>query len=222
MELPLFPLKLVFFPGQVQPLHIFEPRYREMINHCIESQSPFGIVLIDEGEEEGDPTMVPHEVGTAARIVGVKRHGDGRVDITAVGTKRFRIRELNHTKNYLSAEVQLYPVINGSTQRATDLMQKVRPRVIEYVDLLSSASKAQLPINKLPLDPTSLAFLIAMSMPFDKEEKQKLLSLPGVPDILSHENYLLWREISILEHMINTQDEVDSLTGGPTGYVFPN
>ncbi len=222
MELPLFPLKFVFFPGQVQPLQIFEPRYREMINRCIETQSPFGIVFIEKGEETNDPAVIPYEVGTAARILGLKRHDDGRMDITAVGTKRFRICELKRTHSYLSAEVEPYLITNGSTKRATALVEQVRPRVLEYVDLLSSASKAQLPVNKLPMDPTSLAFLIAMSMPFAKKEKQKLLSLPGVPDILAHEKYLLWREIAILQHMINTQGAVDILTGGPTGYIFPN
>ena len=75
MEMPLFPLNVVLFPGMVLPLHVFEPRYREMINHCIEEEKPFGVVLIDEGQEVGGPaaprlvgTAAPRLVGTAARI----------------------------------------------------------------------------------------------------------------------------------------------------------
>ena len=73
MEMPLFPLKnVVLFPGMMLPLHIFELRYREMINRCIEEKIPFGVLLIEEGQEVGD-TAKPHMVGTAARITRVER-----------------------------------------------------------------------------------------------------------------------------------------------------
>ncbi|MBV7331953.1 LON peptidase substrate-binding domain-containing protein [Chloroflexi bacterium TSY] len=222
MDLPLFPLKLVFFPGQVIPLHIFEPRYREMINFCIETESPFGIVLIKEGEAEGDTDTVPYEIGTAAKILGVERLEDGRMNVTVVGTKRFRVNHLDYSKNYLSGDVNHYPVINGGTQRAQQLAQQVRPKVIEYVNAISDASKSQLPLDKLPEDPTSLAFLVAMAMPFPNDEKQRLLGLPGIPELLARENYLLWREVSILHHMLKTQMEIVAQTTGPTGYIFPN
>jgi Lon protease-like protein len=93
MELPIFPLKnVVLFPGMVLPLHIFEMRYREMINRVSTNASPFGVVLIDEGQEVG-ASASPHTVGTAARIARVERLDDGRMNITAVGTQRFRILE---------------------------------------------------------------------------------------------------------------------------------
>ena len=69
-ELPLFPLNVVLFPGMVLPLHIFEPRYREMVNYCLDEKKPFGVVLLREGEERGGPA-IPYQVGTAARIMRV-------------------------------------------------------------------------------------------------------------------------------------------------------
>jgi uncharacterized protein len=66
--IPLFPLETVLFPYTALPLHIFEPRYREMVMHCLETDSPFGVVLIREGREVGDAEVQVHEVGTLARI----------------------------------------------------------------------------------------------------------------------------------------------------------
>jgi len=204
MELPLFPLNLVFFPGQVLPLHIFEPRYRELIAHCLETRDPFGIVLQREDEvfEPGDQDK--NLIGTAARIIGSEKMDDGRMNVTTIGTKRFRVHTLHNHRNYLTAEVSHYPIINGSTKRAEELAQRVRPQIVEYVDALSSATRTKLPLNRLPDDPTSLAFLVAMALRIENDDKQKLLSMPGVPDILARENYLLWREVALLKHMADT------------------
>lgn len=222
MDLPLFPLNLVLFPGQQIPLHIFEPRYREMIGYCLENDSPFGIILLREGSDTGPLAAEPHTVGTAARITEAKRMPDGRMYITVTGTKRFQVKSFNNSRSYLSGEVVHYPIVNGSTLQATKVAQLVRPRILEYVEALSAATNSQLPLNRLPEDPTSLAFLIAMALQISNEEKQKLLTLQSIPDMLTRENYLLWREVSLLNYMIQSQDEVLSQTSGPTGYLFTN
>lgn len=221
MDIPIFPLNLVFFPHQVLPLHIFEPRYRTMINHCIDTSTPFGIVLANEEDKEGE-SIAPEQVGTAARIVGVDRIADGRMNITVVGTKRFQIERLDRSKSYLQAEVKHYPAINGGTRLAQSLAHKVRPKVVEYVEAISTASNSSLPLNKLPDDPTNLAFLIAMALRVENEDKQRLLTLPSVPDILVREDFLLRRETALLHHMLHTQDAAQALSGGPTGFLFPN
>ena len=104
MELPIFPLNSVLFPGMMLPLHIFEPRYWEMIERCEREQIPFGVVLIHEGREVGGPA-IPHKVGTATRILRIERTDDARMNITTVGTQRFRILELDQSHSYLSAKV---------------------------------------------------------------------------------------------------------------------
>lgn len=221
MQMPLFPLNVVLFPGMVLPLHIFEPRYREMIGRCIDEHIPFGVVSVQEGQaEEGSPT--PQMVGTAARITRVERLDDGRMNITAVGTQRFRILELDHSRSYLQARVAQYPVVNGSTRAAVELAQKVRPKIIEYVDLLGEASQTQLKLDRLPEDPTTLACLVAIALQINNQDKQKLLELPGIPEMLDRERYLLSLEIKLLRYMIETQASVEEMSGGPTGYIFPN
>jgi Lon protease-like protein len=221
MDMPLFPLGVVLFPGMMLPLHIFEPRYREMINRCLDEELPFGVVLINQGTEAGAPAE-PHPIGTAARITKVERHPDGRMDIMAVGTRRFRIEELNYSRSYLSAEVSHFPVVNGDTRLATEQAQRVRPKLYEYVDLLSSAAGIRLHLDRMPEDPTNLAFLTAIAMQVRSEDKQRMLSLSGVPEILDMANYLLGRELQLLRYMIDTQPVVDALTFGPTGSLFEN
>jgi len=202
MQLPLFPLKnVVLFPGMVLPLHIFELRYREMIGKCIDEKLPFGVVLIRAGEEVGD-AATPCTVGTAARITRVDRLDNGHMNITTVGTKRFRVLELDTRSNsYLSATVRPLPFINGSTKAAEDLAHKVRPRI---------------------MDPMTLAFLVGIAMQVTPEDKQKLLERVGVPQMLSWSLHLLSREILFTRHMVETQPEILSMNSGPTGYIFPN
>ncbi len=223
MQLPLFPLKnIVLFPGMVIPLHIFEMRYREMIGKCIEEKAPFGVVLISDGEEVGRPA-VPHMVGTAARIMRVDEHEDGRLNISVTGTQRFRVLELDaQSHNYLMGTVRPLPFINGSTQAAAELAHKVRPRIVEYVELLSEASKQKLKLDRLPEDPTLLAFLVGIAMQVSSADKQALLERVGVPQMLSFALHLLSREILFTRHMVETQAEIMTLNGGPTGYIFPN
>jgi Lon protease-like protein len=221
MDMPLFPLNVVLFPGMVLPLHIFEPRYREMINRCIDEDIPFGVVLIEEGPEVGG-TAKPYPVGTAARIVKVDRLDDGAMNITAVGTQRFRIVELDHSHSYLSAKVAQFPIVNGGTKAAVEMVHRVRPKIIEYVALLSQASQTELKLDRLPEDPTTLAFLVAIALQVDNRNKQELLAMPGVPEILDRERYLLSCENLLLRYMIETQGSLAEMSSGPTGYIFAN
>ena len=222
MQMPIFPLKnVVLFPGMVLPLHIFELRYREMIGRCIDERLPFGVTLIAEGHEVGDRAQ-PHTIGTAARIVRVEKLDDGRMNITAVGTQRFRILELRDDHSYLTAVVSHFPVVNGATQRAVELSQRVRPQVIDYVALLSKAANVNLSLDRLPEDPLTLAFLVAISLQVSPKDKQQLLEAMGVPEILALESRMLAREGKLLEYMIDTRTDVEAMNLGPSGYVFPN
>lgn len=221
MHLPLFPLRLALFPGMMLPLHIFEPRYREMIHHCLETQSPFGVVMIREGKEGGGPAT-PYEIGTAARITKVEKQPDGRMNIMAAGTRRFRIESLDHSHAYLSAEVSHFPILNGSTTQALIMANRIRPKILRYVDLLAKSTGTQLNLAQLPEDPTTLAMLIGIAMQVNMEEKQKILALAGVPEMLDWENFYLARELQLLQYTLDTQSQVLSMSSGPTGYIFPN
>ena len=89
-EMSLFPLGAVLFPGGPLALKIFEPRYLDMVSACLRYQRPFGVCLIKQGQEVGEPAE-PFNIGTSARILDWDRSDDGLLTITAQGQGRFRI-----------------------------------------------------------------------------------------------------------------------------------
>ena len=103
-ELPLFPLHVVLYPEMPLPLHIFEPRYREMVMRCREEDTAFGVVLIRDGEEAGAPA-VPHAIGTTARIDQFEELPDGKMNVVVTGETRFHVLETFHQQPYLTARV---------------------------------------------------------------------------------------------------------------------
>src|SRR5690606_7127599 len=89
-RLRLFPLRMVLFPGMALPLQVFEERYRTLVAECLAAREPFGVALIREGTEVGG-AAAPFSVGCTARIQRVSPTRDGRLAVTAVGERRFRI-----------------------------------------------------------------------------------------------------------------------------------
>jgi Lon protease-like protein len=141
MELPLFPLNSVLSPGIALPLHIFEERYRAMIRHCLETTSPFGVVLIREGRETGVGAISFSGIGTIAEIRDAGRDDDGRYDLLVVGTRRFEIRTvLNGKSPYLVAEVDVLDETVGDEQAAQQLAMRATRRFVTYLELLQPRS----------------------------------------------------------------------------------
>lgn len=89
MQVPLFPLNTVLFPGGPLPLRIFEPRYLAMVSDCVKNDRPFGVLLIREGNETGPAST--HEIGTLAHITDWYQGSDGLLGVTAVGDRKFRV-----------------------------------------------------------------------------------------------------------------------------------
>lgn len=137
MELPLFPLNSVLCPGIALPLHIFEDRYRAMVRHCLETTSPFGVVLIREGREVGAGSISFTGVGTIAEIRDAGTYDDGRYDLLVVGTRRFEIRRvLTGRRPYLVAEVDILDETVGDDDTAHRLAMKATRRFVTYLELL--------------------------------------------------------------------------------------
>jgi Lon protease-like protein len=222
MELPLFPLNdVVLFPQMVLPLHIFELRYREMISRCIREELPFGVLLIDKGHEVGGEAT-PYLIGTTARIVRVEHLDDGRMNIVAVGGQRFRVLELHHDRSYLTGTVEPFPLVGGNSEIATELADKLRPRLHDYVELLGRSSGQQLKLDRLPDDAKMLALVVAIALQISSADRQALLSMPSVPAILARQLHLLSREMLLLQYMVETHDDMVAMSMGPTGYILPN
>jgi Lon protease-like protein len=224
--LPLFPLRLVLFPGQILPLHVFEPRYRLMISHCVEQQEPFGVVLMREDTPdwrsyEGDIAL-PYEVGTTAHIRQVERLPDGRLNIVTVGLHRFRIRKLRFDMPYLQAEVEAFPLEEEDQAIAPAQVAGVRRLLKSYMTVLSQIVDAEIDADEMPEDARTLAFLTANALQIPWDDKQKLLALPDLATLLQVERRMLGRETMLLQFMQDTEDQLEGQVVGPSGYLYPN
>lgn len=222
--LPLFPLRLVLFPGQVLPLHIFEPRYRLMVNRCVEAERPFGVVLMREDTPDWrdykEDVELPYQVGTTAHIRRVERLADGRLNIVTLGLHRFRVRRLRFDMPFLQGEVEAFPL--GGGQPAAQDDQAVRRLLQSYVALLSQVIDSEIDLEELPEDPHSLAFLTANALQIPSDEKQSLLETSGLPELLNAERILLGKEKMMLGFMQASERRVAEQVLGPTGYLYPN
>jgi Lon protease-like protein len=160
--LPLFPLELVLLPGTPLPLHIFEPRYKEMIGECIAAEAPFGVV---RAFEEGIA-----EVGCTAEIITVtKEYPDGRMDLICEGRKRFEVIEVNRDRSFLQAEVLIVP------DDPETAVQEERVKAVQlHLEILSLAGAVQ---DLSAADQSQLSFYLAGSLPLDLDFKQKLLAM---------------------------------------------
>ena len=159
--LPLFPLEVVLLPGTPLPLHIFEPRYKEMIGECLATSAPFGVIRVLENGIA--------EVGCTAEIITVtKEYPDGRMDLICEGRKRFEVLEVNQERSFLRAEVLVVPDDPGVTAEE----EKVRAIQL-HLEILSLAGAVQ---DLSSADQNQLSFHLAGSLPLDLDFKQQLLA----------------------------------------------
>jgi Lon protease-like protein len=219
IDLPLFPLNTVLFPGMVLPLHIFEERYKLMINRCLEEERPFGVLLIREGKEVGE-AAVPYRVGTTALIAGLDRLDGGQMNIVTIGSERFRLRGLRHDQPFLMGNAEPWPLAGATTEQARDQVGPVRALFRQYLSLLAQAEGHKMEIEEVPTDPRTLALLIAITLQLPMHQKQRLLAQPTIPQILLWERAIMRREQLLLDHIIQTQTR--QWEGGYSGYLAKN
>jgi Lon protease-like protein len=176
MEIPLFPLpNLVLFPNIVVPLHIFEDRYKLMINACIDRDQTLGIVLLRSGAEEESGESI-HRVGVAARVIEVERLEDGRLNVLCEGESRFRIARFIQEKPYWIGSVHYFE--DDERQRETEpLYEQVAELYRKVGELGRRVSGAERSELLLPESPVDLSFMVSYVLDLDSEEKQNLLEM---------------------------------------------
>jgi Lon protease-like protein len=160
-ELGLFPLGLVLLPTERVPLHIFEPRYRELIEESLEQDAPFGVVFADDDGLR--------EIGTLASITEVtERFEDGRLNIVVKGGERFRLLELTDGRTFVTARVEL--VDDQHDPAEPDDIERALVLFAQLVELTSSA------VETPAAETHELSFAIASCFDFSADLKQELLS----------------------------------------------
>ena len=204
VELPLFPLNMVLFPGMPLPLHIFEERYKAMIGDCLEREEPFGIVLIKEGQEVGDPAD-PFRIGTTARIVQSERLQEGRMNILTTGESRFELVEITQRVPHLVAQVKYLTEDPGEDPSA--MMPEVSEEYAAFLRSLTALSGGWTAQVEVPEDPVRLSFAVcaslATSIELPRDTRQELLEMSNAQQrlekllpLLKRGNKMLTEEVA--------------------------
>jgi Lon protease-like protein len=216
-ELPLFPLNTVLFPGMPLNLHIFEERYKEMMNLCIQNRQPFGVLLIKEGDEVqwfSQQQTVPHTVGCTAQITQVQPLPQGRMSIASIGKDRFRVFNLKHDRSYLVGDVELAPLEHEDPMALLKKSRGLRSRLLKYLQTLAEAGKIQLDPAQIPNDPIALSYLCAVLAEVPLEEKQQMLDTDNPLQLMDVLSGIYRREVAITQVMVK-QVEDDERQVGP-------
>ena len=198
--LPLFPLGTVHFPGTVLPLHVFEERYRALVQDLLAGPEPrtFGVVAIREGHEVGvDSVRALYDVGCVTVLARAQRLPDGRFMLVTVGTRRFRIVGVDHSEPYLRATVELLDESVGDGPDADAAAVATRQSFETYRGLLD-ADEAD---RELPDDPTALSYAVAGALALDLSERQAILETPDTAQRLRRVATILTRELSLIRDL---------------------
>ena len=177
-ELPLFPLQVVLFPGVPLPLHIFEPRYRQMLIDIRVSNNLFGVAYFDAANTTNDVPQAGH-IGCVAEVTELQGLPDGRSNILTLGLIRFRIESYVETGDpYLVAKVSYFEdddedeaTLAGPTKEVAETFTRIAQAVRTINDERSS-----LP-DITDTEPQKLSFLVAAAMELEAEVKQEMLEL---------------------------------------------
>ncbi len=220
-RLALFPLGAVLFPGLLLPLHVFEERYRVLVQELLEQpadQRRFGVIAIRQGHEVGaDGVTALHDIGCVAQVRRIDPYEDGRFGLVTTGAQRFRLTGLVDGGPYLTGAVELLPDQPAEGDETALLDRAVRAAFGHYIEALTRAQGEEIDQLELPTDPLVLSYAVAATVLVDLEDRQGLLASPDVTSRLRAELALLRRETTLLRTL--TAAPSPDLTRGP---VFPN
>ena len=195
-ELPLFLLHAVLFPRATLPLRVFEPRYRQMVDFCMERDRTFGVLLIRSGQEVGEPAE-PHAVGTMARIEQVEHQADGTLLLLTVGVQRFRLLRMIDWQPFPLGAVE-YLTDHEEPAVEPELVEGVEQRALRCVQLLLALNGEWVRRWQFPRDGPALSYLVAARLPVALLTKQQLLEAPNAKTRLELERPLLEQQQEIL------------------------
>lgn len=197
-SIPIFPLPLVLFPGAVQPLHIFEPRYRRMLADCLEGDAEFGILC--RLRDVAETAIQPGTIGCIAHIESQQELGDGRSNIMVMGTERFIFRSFVE-----SAAPYHMGLVDPVTEPAasSDVLVALSERVRSTFKRVGQAARQMQddpsPLPELPTDPGQLSFAVAQYVDLDLPDKQRILSAIAPDERLRQLDQLLSPLVTELE-----------------------
>lgn len=197
-DIGLFPLGIVVLPGERAALHIFEPRYKDLIGKCLEDDRDFGIILTDSAGLR--------QVGTQVAVVEVLEHfEDGRINVVVEGNDRFELNEVKDERSYLTANIS--PFTDSEDLPEAEAYEACQA---EYRRVVAAAG---LDLEEPVPDYRGLAFHIAAQIELPSDTKQQLLELRSEVERLAHVQELLEKASrearrKMIEHRASTNGHV--------------
>jgi ATP-dependent Lon protease len=175
--LPLFPLPIVLFPGTAQALHIFEPRYRAMVESCLESDRRFGLTHLDERRPRTSDRPEPGDVGCTAFITDHQPLPDGRSNIATVGEDRFIVHQLRDEGTpYYAGSVEFFRDTDTDDPGLADLATTVRALLADFLSAIREFNQG-VADPELPEDAADLSFALASVLEMERSTKDELFRL---------------------------------------------
>ncbi len=206
VRMPMFPLGSVLVPTAGLPLHVFEPRYRALVQDCLAGDREFGVVLIERGSEVGG-NDVRTSVGTVARIVEARELPDGRWAVAAVGVRRVRVRQWLADDPYPLAEVEDWPDPEPSAEHA-EALQRVIVLLRRCLALAAEAGDPTAPATiELSPDPVLAGYQASVVAPLGPLDQQHLLMAPTPDARVERLSSLLADAVELLELRLGTSGE---------------
>lgn len=194
VALPMFPLATVLVPSLILPLHVFEPRYRAMVEDCVNGDGEFGVVLIERGSEVGGGD-VRTEIGTVARLLEVERLDDGRYALVAVGTRRIRVTAWLADDPYPRADVEDWE----DPTPLTVPLDEVDGLFRRALALAAELGEAPAPLGvELDADPVLATFQMGALAPLGPVDRQALLATPTADERVARLSELLTDAVELL------------------------
>ena len=199
-ELPLFPLPVVLFPGVPMPLHIFEPRYRQMLTDIRTGESLFGLSYFDASNDDREIPAVGH-IGCVAEVTEVQPLPDGRSNILTLGLIRYRVEDyVDRGDPYLVGQVAFFEDEGEDEELLARRAREVASLFMRITRALRVINDERSVLPELPeTEPESLSFLIAAAVEMNVEVKQELLELRSTSERLKRLRNLLARVVDNYE-----------------------
>lgn len=196
-ELPLFPLSVVLFPGTPRPLHIFEPRYRRMLDDIDTRGNLFGISYFDSGISTLDVPPEGH-VGCVAEVKEKQTLPDGRSNIMTVGLIRYRVESyVDSDAPYLVGKVSYFEDEAEDEELLTNRAREVSELFLRIANAVRTINDERTTLPQLPeTEPEQLSYLVAAAMEIDLDVKQELLELRHTSERLERLSNLLSKAVS--------------------------
>ena len=196
----MFPLGMVLLPTMVVPIHVFEPRYRQMTRDCMDGAREFGVVLIERGSEVGGGD-IRTDAGTAAGIISAQEFPDGRWGLVAGGTRRIRVSRWLEDDPYPRAEVQDWPDGADGVDDGEEIAAKLPPVIAMWRRVLALQSELGTPgppaTFEVSEDPETAIWQLAALSPSGPLDRQKLLTAENPA-----------RRLSLLDDLLADAEEV--------------